>query len=59
MGVYDVITNNNANFKKAIGNNMHMVVPLLLIFISLYKTICRLSFRVFFCCDHVAGQIWP
>ena len=26
---------------------MHMVVLLLLIFILLYKTICRLSFRVF------------
>ena len=26
---------------------MHMVILLLLIFILLYKTICRLSFRVF------------
>ena len=47
MGVYDVTTNNNANFKKAIRHIMHMVVLLLLIFILLYETICRLSFRVF------------
>ena len=29
------------------SHNMHMVVLLLLIFILLHKTICRLSFRVF------------
>ena len=35
------------HFKKAIRHTMHMVVLLLLIFILLYKTIWRLSFRVF------------
>ena len=48
MSVYHVRNfNNNGNFKKPIRHNMHMVVLLLLIFILLYKTICRLTFRVF------------
>ena len=51
--------NNNANFNNAIRHVMHMVVLLLLILILLPETICRLSFRVFFCCSHVVGQIWP
>ena len=56
MGIYDVTTSaDDTNFEKAIRHIMHMVVLLLLIPILLSKTICRLSFKVFFCCDHVAG----
>ena len=38
---------NNANFKKALGHIMYMVVLLLFRLILLSKTICRLSFRGF------------
>ena len=48
MGVCDVIALTTTRFsKKAIRHIMHMVVLLLFIFILLYKTVCRLSFRVF------------
>ena len=38
---------NNANFEKALGHIMYMVVLLLFRLILLSKTICRLSFRGF------------
>ena len=57
QGVYDVITLTIMRIsKKAIRHNMHIVSLLLLTFILLYKTICCLGF---FCCDHIADQIWP
>ena len=38
---------------------MHMVVLLLMILTLSSKIICPLSFRIFFCYNDVAGQIWP
>ena len=60
MGVYDVITLTTMRIsKKRYDTKMHMVVLLLLIFIFLNKTTCRLSIRGSFCCDDVAGETWP